>query len=216
MFKLWERWGTALGILAVAAWVIAFVIANGSPSTDDSDAKIASWYASGSHQDSQFIGFFLFLAGTLCVIAFFAAVRERLAQVDHSEMGALAFGAGIASAVMGVLAIILFVAPAFVAGDTDASDVVPGTFRMLNDAGYACWVTGTVIGAITVWATSAVAIRTGVLPRWFGWVGVAVGIAQLGAIFFLPIFLFWAWIVVAGALLTWRRPAPDRAPQLAT
>ena len=215
MFKLWERWGTALGILAVAAWVVAFAIASGGPSTDDSDAKITSWYASGSHQDSQLIGFFVFLAGTLCVIAFFAAVRERLAQAGHSEMGALAFGAGIASAVMGALAIILFVAPAFV-GDTGASDVAPATFRMLNDAGYPAGSPGRSSARSPYGRHPPSPSVPACCHAGSGWIGVVVGLVQLGAIFFVPIFLFWAWIVVASALLTWRRPALAPAPTLAT
>ena len=65
MFKFWERWSTALGILAVVAWAIAFTVGNDSPDTADSDAKFASWLASNSHQNSQITGFFLFLAGSL-------------------------------------------------------------------------------------------------------------------------------------------------------
>jgi hypothetical protein len=205
MFRLWERWGAALGVLAVVAWAVAFVTGNSGPGTSDSDAKITSWYASSSHQNSQITAFFLFLLGTLLMIGFLAALRERFAASGHPEMGALAFGAGIASAVMGILAIVMFTAPAFLASDTGPTDVVPSTFRMLSDAGYQCWVVGTVIGAIVVWATSAVALRTGILPRWFAWLSILIGVLQLLALFFIPILLWWAWILVTGALLTWRR-----------
>jgi hypothetical protein len=207
MFRFWERWGTALGILAVVLWAIAFVYGNDSPDTNDSNAKITTWLASNSHQNSQITGFFLFLAGTLCVIGFFAAVRERMAAGGYPDTGALTLGAGVASAVMGLLAITLFTAPSFVASDTSSTDVLPSTFRVLNDMGYMCWVASAAIGAIVVWATSAVALRTGLLPRWYGWLGVLVGIVQLFAIFFIPILLWWLWILVTGALLTLRRAA---------
>jgi hypothetical protein len=207
MFRFWERWGTALGTLAVVIWAIAFVFGEESPDTSDSDAQIASWFASNSHQNNQIIGYFLFLAGTLCVIGFFAALRERMAAAGHSEMGALAFGAAIASTVMSLVAITMFTAPAFLASDTRSTDVLPSTYRMLDDMGYTCWVAGATIGAIVVWATSAVALRTGLLPRWYGWLGVLVGVVQLFAIFFVPILLWWLWILVTGALLTFRRTA---------
>src|SRR5207249_4753880 len=58
--------------------------------------------------------------------------------------------------------------------------------------------------SIVVWATSAVALRTGLLPRWFGWLGILVGILQLFAIFFIPAFIYWGWILVAAVLLVWR------------
>ena len=75
-----------------------------------------------------------------------------------------------------------------------------------------CWVVGAVIGSIVVWTTSAVALRTGLLPRWYGWLGILVGVIQLFALFFLPILLWWAWILVTAALLTWRRAAVTTAP----
>ena len=78
---------------------------------------------------------------------------------------------------------------------------------MLNDTGYLLWVSATAIGAITVWASSAIALRRDVFPRWFAWLGVLVGVVQLFAVFFFPILLGWAWILVASLLLTWRRPA---------
>jgi hypothetical protein len=209
MFTFWERWGAALGILAVACWVVAFAVSSDSPSTEDSNSEIISWYTSTSNQNGQIIGFFVFLAGTLCAIGFYAALRERLAASGHSEMGALAFGAGIASSVMGILAVVLFSAPGFVASDTGVADLTPNTVRLTSDIGYLCWVSGGVISAIAIWAASAVAIRTGLLPRWFGWAGVVAGIVVLFSVFFIPIFVLWLWILVAAALLTWRRPAVE-------
>jgi hypothetical protein len=84
---------------------------------------------------------------------------------------------------------------------------VPSTFRAMVDAGYLAWVSATVIGAVTVWATSAVAIRTAFLPRWFGWAGVVVGVLQLLAFLFIPAFAFFLWLLVAGVLLSMRSPA---------
>ena len=50
-------------------------------------------------------------------------------------------------------------------------------------------------------------MRTGVLPRWFAWLGILVGVIALLAVFFIPIFVYWLWIVIAGILLA-MRPAP--------
>jgi hypothetical protein len=188
VFRVWERWGAALGILTPVLWVVAFIIGNGSPEPSDSDAKIVAWYESSSHQTHQIIAFFLFLAGVVCFIGFLAALRERIAEAEAptTAMAQLAFGAGIASAALWVVAVMFFAAPGFVADDTGAKDVVPATFRTLTDLGYLAWVAATVIGAVTVWATSAVAIRTAFLPRWFGWVGVLVGVIQLLGLRILP------------------------------
>jgi hypothetical protein len=189
--------------------VVGFVLGSSSPSTSDSDAKILAWYASNSHQHRQIITFFLFLAGALFLVGFLAALRERIADVEDppSSMCQLAFGAGIASALLWILAIVCFAAPGFTANDAGISAISPDAFRVLNDAGYLIWVAASAMAALTVWATSAVALRTGFLPRWFGWVGVLAGVLQLLAVLFLPALIFWLWVLIAAILLTSRPTA---------
>jgi len=43
-----------------------------------------------------------------------------------------------------------------------------------------------------------------------GWLGILVGIIQLFAIFFFPVFLYWGWILVVAILLLLRPAAPRR------
>ena len=205
----WERRGAVLGIVAVVVLAASFVFAANSPGGTGSDAEIAAWYASDSHQHAQMFGFVGFALGVLCLIGFLAVVRERIAAVEREpgSMGQLAFGAGIASAVLFVLAIALFTVPAFMASDTSAADVVPATYRMLNTAAYASWVAATMISALTVAATTAVAFRTGFLPRWFAWLGALVAVVLLLGFFFVPGFVFWGWILIAAVLLLVRTPA---------
>jgi len=206
----WDRWSPLLGVLAVACMVIAFAIAGNSPSSDDTDAKITTYYASHSHQVRQIAAVFIFLAGVLLLMAFFGVLRVRLLEVEGrpGRGAALAFGAGVASAALWFVAVSFFVAPALASNDTSKFTLDPDTFRILNDTGYIFWVGATVVGALVVWATSAVAIRTGVLPRWFGWVGIPVGIVLLFAVFFFPAFLYWLWILVVAIILAVRSPAP--------
>src|SRR6266545_26972 len=67
------------------------------------------------------------------------------------------------------------------------------------------------VRSLVVWATSAVALRTALLPRWCGWLGILVGIILLFAIFFIPAFVYWGWILFVLGLLVWR-PATTRVP----
>jgi hypothetical protein len=213
MFKTWERWGAGLGALGIVLWLIAFIADNDSPSAGDSDAKIQAFYASSSQRHREIFAFFVFLAGVLCVIGFYGALRERLADAEESpaRISQLAFGAGLLSVALEAIAIALFVGPSFTAIDASPANVDPNTFRVLNDTGYLIWVTGTVVGAIAVWASAAISLRRGVFPRWFGLLSVLVGIVQLFAVFFFPILLGWLWILGASVLLTWWRPRPATA-----
>jgi hypothetical protein len=207
----WERWAPLTGIVGVALFVIAFVVSGSTPDTDETDEKIAAYLAGHSHQVRNITGFFLFLAGILFVLAFFAALRTRLvdAEPGGGRLGQFAFGSGIASSVLFVVAVSAFVSPLFAANDTEAfrdADI----FRITQTLGYELWVTAVVVGALAVWATAAVALRTRVLPRWFAWLSVLVGVLCLFALFFIPAFIFWGWIVLTAVLLTWRRAAPTR------
>jgi hypothetical protein len=217
MFRLWERWGASLGVLGVLLWVVAFIVDNNSPSADDSDAKIRAWYASSSDRHHDIVSFFVFVVGALCVLSFFGALRERLADAEDSpaRISQLAFGAGFVSVALQVVAIALFVGPAFTATDASPANVAPDTFRALNDTGYLMWVSATMIAAVAVWASAAIALRRAVFPRWFAWLSVLVGIVQLFAVLFFPILLGWAWILVAGLLLTWKRSSEPSIARVA-
>ena len=78
---------------------------------------------------------------------------------------------------------------------------------MLADTAYFTWVAAVAISSVVVWATSAVALRTGALPRWYAWAGVAAGVVQLFGLFFFPFVIWWLWIAVTSVLLVTRRGA---------
>jgi hypothetical protein len=109
MFR-WERWSPLAGVLAVAGMVIMFGLIGSMPGANDSDAKITSYYASHSHQTKNLVGFLVFLAAILFLIVFFSVVRPRLvaAEGGAGRLGALAFGSGVASAVLSLGAVIIF------------------------------------------------------------------------------------------------------------
>src|SRR5919112_6659146 len=99
MKQLWDRWAPLTGPLAVACSLVGVMFALNQPQHKDSDAKIVAYFANHSHRVHGVLGFFIFLAGILFLLAFLAALRERLltAEGQPGRLGALAFGAGIAS-----------------------------------------------------------------------------------------------------------------------
>jgi hypothetical protein len=207
--RTWQRRGTTLGIPAVLLLAVSFVLAASGPGTSDSDAKISSWYAKSSHQHMQILGYIGFTLGAICLIGFLAALREQMASAEDtpSAMPSLAFGAGLVSAGLFALSIGLFSVPGLLASDTSAAEVVPSSYRMLYTAGVASWCVATMVAAVTVFAASVSALRTGLLPRWFAWIGVVIGVALLAGYLFIPAFAFWAWVLVTATLLLRRAPA---------
>ena len=70
------------------------------------------------------------------------------------------------------------------------------------------------VSSLVVWGTSAVALRTGLLPRWYARLGILTGVVQLFGLFFFPFFVWWLWLAVTSVLLVVRRgPARAAVPQ---
>jgi hypothetical protein len=92
--------------------------------------------------------------------------------------------------------------------ETSAFRVDPNTFRLFANASYATWVVAVAFSALVVWGASAVALRTGLLPRWYAIAGFPAGIVQLFGWLFFPFFVWWLWLIVTSVLLVVR---PSRA-----
>jgi hypothetical protein len=201
----WSRWAPLSGIVAIVLMVVAFLVSGSSPDTSDPDAKILSYLASDSNQTQNIAALFIFFAGVLFLLGFFAALRSRLRAQgeDHGILGTLAYGSGFVSAALWMGAVIFFVAPLLAASDAPSVDQasMATTYRVANDAGYAFWVAAVGLGALVVGATSIIAFRNRSLPRWFVWVGFVVAVLCLLGVFFIPAFIYWAWIVILSILL---------------
>jgi hypothetical protein len=212
MKQLLDRWSPLTGPVAVACSLVGVLFALNQPQDKDSDAKIVAYFGSHSHRVHGVIGFFVFLVGLLFLLAFLGALRERLlaAEGQPGRLSALAFGAGIASLPLWAVSMLLANAASFAANESSAFRLDPNTFRLLADTAYFAWVAAVVVSAVVVWATSAVALRTGVLPRWYGQIGIVAGVVQLFGFFFFPFFVWWLWIVTTSILLI-RRPGPAAA-----
>jgi hypothetical protein len=209
MKQLWERWAPLTGLVAVACSLVGVMLALDEPQDKDSDAKIVAYFADHSHRVQGVIGFFVFLTGILFLLAFLATLRDRLldAEGQPGPLSALAFGAGIASLPLWAVSMLLANAANFATTESRAFHLDANTFRLLADTAYYAWVAAVVVSSVVVWATSAVALRTGVLPRWYGHTGILAGVVQLFGFFFFPFFVWWLWLIVTSVLLV-ARPTP--------
>ena len=219
MKQLWDRWAPLTGVLSVVCSFVGVMFALDQPQDKDSDAKIVAYFAQHSHRVKGVVGFFVFLAGLVLLVAFLGALRERLVEADggSGRWSALVFGAGIASVPLWGVSMLLANAASFAANETSSFRLDPNTFRLFADTAYFAWVAAVVVSSLVVWGTSAVALRTNLLPRWYAWLGVPAGVIQLFGFFFFPFFVWWLWLVVTSVLLVARhsaRVAPVAQPAL--
>ena len=211
----WQRLAPLSGLVFVALIIIGFVIGGSSPDTNDSNAKITAYLAKDSNQTKNIVAWLLLMVAMVFLVIFYSALRSRLASAEGgvARFGTVAFGAGMANMTFLILAISIFIAPVITAQDADKFTLDPGIYRLTQDLGYMVWVASSVVGALVAWASAAVFLRTGLLPKWFARASVAAGVISLFGMFFFPIFVYWLWILVTSILL-FRRGEVE--PALAT
>ena len=154
---------------------------------------------------------FLILVASLPFIAFISALRGRL---EHGEGGAgvwtmAAFGAGLVSTALWVVAAVLYVLPSLDADPEVGFQLDIDAFRLLSDAGFIVWYSAGMIMSVLVLATSVLGIRARVIPRWLSWIGFAVALSLLAAFLVIPVIVMLAWLLAVSIALVWRRDTSE-------
>jgi hypothetical protein len=156
---------------------------------------------------------FLLLAASLLFIVFLASLRGRLAQGEGSAGGwtTAAFGAGLVATALWSVGTTLFFLPSLTIESTSEFELDPNTFRLIDDAGYVIWSSGTTMMSIVVLATSVLGLRAGAVPRWLAWIGFPVALSLLVAFLLIPFIVLLAWLLIVSIVLSGgtRRP-PER------
>src|ERR1700733_6215442 len=172
----WERYAWAAGVLFVIALVAQIVVALGvGLSQDDSAAKIAK----GLHAHET----------RLTVIACLSVVYAVAFLIYLSGLHNLLRGDTDRARVLGSLVLVggvLFVALHAISdiGITGLVAAKIASYGAQHDQGlsytlylvtFALESVGDVFGSLFAFATGALMLRSGVLPRWLGWVSIVVG-----------------------------------------
>ena len=213
----WERWTPASGVAFVVLFVVAFIV--GGDEIGNSDAEIVAYYGDGGTRASEIAAFFLVVVAVLFFLWFVSALRDRLSSVEAApkSLSTLAFGAGVATAVLLVAALALFTVVSFEIEFRDEFQLDPNLARLIETAGILLFTGAVMFASVLVTATSVLALRTAVLPNWLGWLGLPVAVALLLAIFFFPFFVLLAWVLVVSVTLIVRplnsQPTEQEMPE---
>jgi hypothetical protein len=214
----WQRWAPASGIAYVVLSVVGTLLAlalDDEFSNTDSDEEIVAFFADSGNRAVELASGALYALGVL----FFLWVRERASRsaaggrVRAEGPFFLAFGAGVASGALLMAAISVFSAIPAAVGETDRFVLDPNLARLVENAAFLLFVGSSMVASVLVAATSVLALRTAVLPRWLGWVGLVLALVLLVAVFFFPIFALWAWAVLVSVYLIVRAPITHPAEQ---
>jgi hypothetical protein len=213
----WARWSPVSGILFVALWLVAFIGFGNDLESNDSNDKILAYYRDRGHQHKDIAIFFFVLAASLAFVWFLSVLRGRLARAEGTagSWTSAAFGAGLVSAALWIVSMAVFTAPGVATNDTSKFHLDPDTYRITQDIAYAIWFSATTVAAVTVFVTSMLGLRAGVVPKWLAWLGFVAALTFLVAFFFLPFFILLGWVLVVSVvwLIQSIRSAPTAAAQ---
>ncbi|HEV2369886.1 MAG TPA: hypothetical protein VGR90_08410 [Acidimicrobiales bacterium] len=221
----WERYGAGAGIAFVAFAIIGTFVVPLTPHIDASVGSIAAYVS--SHHNGLMTSALLLCASALAFLWFTGHLRHVL---QRSEGGAealspMVYGAGIATAVIAIVAAVPMAVLGFMAGRP--SDPISGAvIRMLFDSN---WVLGAMTGlaaGLFLVAASVAMIRKEMVSVNLGWLGMlaamliwissaadlyahrySAGLSVLGLIGYLG---FALWTLLCSVLM-YRHPEVERA-----
>jgi hypothetical protein len=203
--RAWERWLPLAGAGAVVLWVIGIFVDPGTP--DLFEATGEEWLAFVKGEETGIFAMrSLLLLGDVLFIVFLGALRTSLLAAEGKALQwtALAFGGGIATAVM----LIAASTPVLAAAAT-ADALEPSAAQAFGVIEYAFFIGAEFTAAVFLLATGVLAIRMKVLPVWLGWASVVLALLMLivvGPIGFIAIVVgLPLWVLVVSVLL-WLRP----------
>lgn len=192
-----SQYSPLIGVVAVVLWVIGVIV--GSSAVDaDKGPEILREIRDNSNQ--ILIGGVAFLIGCLFFLFFLGSLRSRLlaAEGGDGRLTSIAWGGGLATTIL---------ATALPGADMAAAlvkdDISPPAAAAMHHLGTAFFVGAEYLCPALLAGTAAVALRTGLFPRWLAWISLLIAllllIAPIG--WAALIFAFPLWVIVVSVLL---------------
>jgi hypothetical protein len=210
------RYGAATGIFFVVLVVIAFLVQPTPPDSNAGPAEVLGYF--NDHRDAVHVVLLIFAAAGFFFIWFVGTLRSALGSAEGgtARLATTAYGGGLVSAGALLVAFGLLATAALHPAENGA-DVT----RALNDAGAMVLAISAPAAVVFFVANSLSILRSGYLPAWLAWLGLAAGLFNglgIGAVFtdhgvfapdgllgfFVGFVLFLLWFLCASIVLTRR------------
>jgi hypothetical protein len=207
------------GLAWIALVIVSVLLTGDQPGGDDSVQKFVDYFRDEDNRGKHELAAALAAVGGLAFFVFLAGLRELLIGEEGlwGQGTSLAFGAGVAFVVLLLAAAAAGDAFAAAAEFYDNFSVDGQSVQTaMTLAAFSFWLVifASVAGAVMIGAASAVVLATGVLPRWVGWVGVALAVLSfLGAVF-IPGVAVLLWVLLISIVLLTAVPRAGKAEAL--
>ena len=203
-------WPVALtGVLAIVLAIVGFAVGGEPPDVDEPVREIIAHYVDDKTaiQVSIVIGGFAMLA----LVFFGAYVSRALRDADAPRSSFITTLPQVGTAIMAVG--IAIDATILLALSETAEDIEPASVLALQalwDNDFIPIALGTLVFLLS---TGISIIRTGLLPKWLGWVAIALSVVAISPIGFVSFLGGLLWIAIVSILLALRgRRGTEGAP----
>jgi hypothetical protein len=188
---------TGVGFIVVG--IVSFIVGGEPKSADDPVREIVAYYV--DNKDSVQAGAFIGVAATVLLVFFGAYLRRFLrAAAGDGEMLSIVSFIGIAIVAVG-FAIDTTILIALSEAADDINPIAVQSLQALWDNDFVPLALGV---QLFLWGTGLSVIRTGVLPRWLGWVMVVFAVVGLTPIGFVSALAAAILVLVLSILLSVR------------
>jgi hypothetical protein len=192
------------GVGFIVLGIVSFIVGGEPKRADDPLREIVSFYV--DNKNSVEAGAFIGVAATVLLV-FFGAYLRRFLRVGagEGEMLSLISFVGIAIVAVG-FAIDTTILIALSEAADDINPIAVQSLQALWDNDFVPLVLGVLL---FLWGTGLSVIRSGVLPKWLGWVMLVLGVLGLTPIGFVSAVGAAILVLVLSILLSVRaRSAP--------
>ena len=171
--RLAEQLAPLTGVAVLLFGVAGLIVWEGPADRPELDAPRRVIHAYFGDRDTVILGGFLLMLSAVFFLWFVGVLRAvlRRAEGDVGRLSAIAYGGGVAAATL-----TMALPASNVAGALFAKQLSPEgaqTFYLFGDV---FLYPAAMAAAVLVAATALVALRTGALPRWLGWLSLALAL----------------------------------------
>jgi hypothetical protein len=159
------------GVGFIVLGILSFVVGGEPKSADDPVREVVAFYV--DNKDSVQAGAFIGVAATVLLVFFGAYLRRFLrAAAGDGEMLSIVSFIGIAIVAVG-FAIDTTILIALSEAADDINPIAVQSLQALWDNDFVPLALGVLL---FLWGTGLSVIRSGVLPKWLGWVMIVLGV----------------------------------------
>jgi len=203
-----DRFAPLTGVVFVVLTIVVFSVGGSTPGDHDRAVKVAAFYA--QHHDKHTTLAVILAVAVPFLLLFVSSLRQDLRRAGGTgQLANAAFAGGVVAGAGFALLATVHLALA----DAGASLKTLATTQALNVLDNNDFLPAAAGSGLLVFAAGLSVVRHGGLPKWFGWVGVVLGVLTFTPAGFFGFLGCGLWILVAAILLTVAR---GRTPATAT